>query len=129
MRQVLLHAAIVGCGGFLGSVLRYCVGLLLERPSASLHFPLGTLTVNLVGCALIGAAAGWSDTRQLLSPEVRAFGVIGILGGFTTFSSFGMEAFSLLREGEPLRAGVNVVVQVAVGLLFVWLGYLAISRS
>lgn len=86
-------------------------------------FPYGTVSVNLLGCLLIGAFAGLADSRQLFTPELRAFVFISVLGGFTTFSSFGYETFVLARDGEHLRAACNVVVQVVLGLTLVWWAY------
>jgi fluoride exporter len=120
-----LQLLLVGCGGFLGSVLRFALAAALSGPSAALGFPLGTLAVNLIGCAAIGVVLGLADARQLLSADARAFAAVGVLGGFTTFSAFGYETFALLREGAAGRAAANVALQVLLGLLCVWAGYAA----
>ena len=86
-------------------------------------FPFGTLAVNLLGCLLIGLGAGLADARQAFTPEARLFVFVGLLGGFTTFSSFGYETIALLRDHELLRAGLNVGLNVFAGLALVWLGY------
>ena len=111
---------LIGAGGFIGSVARYLLGGAVERLLAAAKFPFGTLTVNILGCFLIGVVGGLSGTARL-------FFIVGVLGGFTTFSSFGNETFALLRGGEPLKAFGNVALQVIVGLLAVWLGQV-ISR-
>jgi CrcB protein len=84
--------------------------------------------VNVAGCLLIGAAAAAADTRQLLSPEARLFLMVGVLGGFTTFSTFGYETLALARDGEALRAAANVITHVVLGLAAVWAGYAAVAR-
>ena len=123
MRAALLNALLVGTGGFAGAVLRYALGGIVHRHLPLTTFPYGTLCVNLVGCFLIGAFVGLSDSRQLFSPELRAFVFIGILGGFTTFSTFGFETFAMARDGEHLRAACNVGLQVVFGLGLVWWAY------
>jgi fluoride exporter len=85
-------------------------------------FPYGTLVVNIVGCLLIGFLSGLAENRSVFGPEVRLFLFIGILGGFTTFSSFGYETFSLARDNENLAAAVNVFAQLILGLVGVWFG-------
>lgn len=99
MDKVLL----VGIGGFIGATLRYFIGSLVHRCIDAARFPYGTLTVNLVGCLAIGFLAGLVETRGILTPESRAFAFIGILGAFTTFSTFGYETISFLRDGPYLR--------------------------
>ncbi len=116
-------ALLVGAGGFIGAMLRYALGGLVVRQLPLMTFPLGTLAVNVFGCFLIGVFGGIGESRQLLGPELRAFVIIGLLGGFTTFSAFGHETFAMLRDGEALRAAGNVGIQVILGLAAVWLGY------
>lgn len=92
-------------------------------------FPYGTLVVNLLGCFAIGVLAGLAESRQLFGPEVRLFALIGLLGGFTTFSTFGYETFAMIRDTEYLRVTANVGAHVIFGLCLVWLGYsLTIGR-
>jgi len=123
MNPALLNLVLVGAGGALGAMARYGVGGLVHRNAALASFPFGTLAVNLLGCLLIGLGAGLADARQAFSPEARLFLFVGVLGGFTTFSSFGYETMALLRDHEILRAGLNVGVNVFAGLALVWLGY------
>jgi CrcB protein len=123
LRSALANALLVGCGGFLGSLLRYGLGSLVHRALPMATFPHGTLAVNLVGCLAIGALAGLADSRQMFSPPLRAFTFIGVLGGFTTFSTFGYETFALARDGDYLRAGWNVGLHVVLGLGVLWLAY------
>lgn len=119
---------LVGLGGFIGSVLRYLVAGLAQRAPMVSRLPNGTLTVNLLGCLLIGYLTGLAEARQLFSPEVRALVLIGFLGGFTTFSTFGFETFSLLRDGQMLTAGLNMGLHLVLGVGFVWVGF-ALSRT
>ena len=123
MRAALWNAFFVGCGGFAGSVLRYALGGIVHRHLPLTTFPYGTLSVNLLGCLLIGAFAGLADSRQLFTPELRAFVFIGVLGGFTTFSTFGYETFAMARDGEHFRAACNVGIHVILGLTLVWWAY------
>ena len=118
MREVLL----VGSGGFIGSVLRYYVGGWVQRAFATGVFPLGTLAVNVLGCLAIGLLAGLAESRDVLSAEVRLFVFIGVLGGFTTFSSFGYETLALARDGQLAAAFGNVALQLVLGLVAVYVG-------
>ena len=128
MKVALYHAAVVGSGGFLGALARYALSGLVHRQFVLATFPYGTLVVNLLGCLLIGVFAGLAESRQMFGPEFRTFVLIGILGGFTTFSTFGNETFVMIRDDEYLRATMNVAVHVILGLALVWLGY-AITTS
>lgn len=117
--------AWVGCGGAIGSILRFVVGGWAQRMAPFGQFPLGTLTVNVLGCLLIGLLGGLADYRQVLDPGQRAFLMIGVLGGFTTFSAFAFETLGLMQDGALLRAGANVVLQVVLGLIAATAGYIA----
>jgi CrcB protein len=121
--KYLISLLLVGTGGFIGSAARFAAGGAVHRFIPSFSFPWGTVVVNVLGCFLIGLIAGLTQTRQLLTPETRLLLMVGILGGFTTFSTFGYETFNLLRDGEPLRAFANVMIQVIAGLGAVWIGY------
>jgi len=118
-----MKVLLVGCGGFLGAVARYLLGGAVHRLVQAPVFPFGTLVVNVSGCLAIGFLGGLADERGALSPEARVFLLIGILGGYTTFSSFGYETFQLLRDGEMLPAVANVLLQVVIGLAAVWAGH------
>ena len=114
---------LVGSGGFLGSVLRYLLGGWVYDALPGIPFPLGTLVVNVTGCLAIGLAAGLFEVRQAFGPEARLFLMIGVLGGYTTFSSFAYETLALARDAELLRAFANVALQTVLGLAAAWLGY------
>jgi CrcB protein len=127
VRAGLIHALLVGAGGFAGSVLRFALSGSVHRAVPFSGFPWGTLTVNVTGCLAIGFLAGLGDSRQLFSAETRTFLLIGLLGGFTTFSTFGYETLALARDSEYLRAALNVAANVVVGLAAAWIG-LVVSR-
>jgi len=128
LKTALINAALVGSGGFAGAILRYALGGLVHRAAPMTTFPLGTLAVNLAGCLSIGVLAGMADSRQLLGPEARTFALIGLLGGFTTFSTFGYETLALVRAAEYARASANVCLHLILGLGLVWLGFSLASR-
>lgn len=113
---------LVGAGGFVGSVLRYLVSGYIQQITKSVIFPYGTLAVNLIGCFIIGFLSQLADTRGVFTPETRALVIIGLLGGFTTFSTFSNESVNLLRDGENLFALVNAGIHFAFGFGAVWLG-------
>ena len=107
--------AYVALGGALGALARYGMsGWVYDRMGES--FPWGTLVVNLVGCLVLGVAIRWLQVTAL-APEVRPFLTIGLLGAFTTFSTFSYETVALLQEGQWLRAGLYVGASVALGLI------------
>ncbi|MBM4297986.1 MAG: fluoride efflux transporter CrcB, partial [Deltaproteobacteria bacterium] len=85
-------------------------------------FPYGTLVVNVVGCWMIGFLFGLTETRSVFGPDARVFIFIGILGGFTTFSSFAYETYSLARDAQFVFAAVNIILQMVLGLAGVWFG-------
>jgi CrcB protein len=118
----VLNIILVGLGGALGSIARYLVSAWVQAAAKSVSFPFGTLTVNLVGCFVIGFLAQLAEARGVFTSESRAFVFIGILGGFTTFSSFGNETLNLARGGEFLNALTNIGLNVIIGLFAVWLG-------
>lgn len=118
MNNILL----VGIGGFIGSVLRYLASGYVQTLTKSFEFPYGTLAVNLIGCFIIGFLAELADARSVFSSESRAFVFVGILGGFTTFSSFGNETMNLMRDGEMTPALANIGAHIVLGLSAVWLG-------
>lgn len=120
----MLPILLVGVGGFLGSIFRYVLSGWVHRILDNPWFPYGTLAVNVTGSLVIGFLAGLVDSRSLFSSEARLFVFIGLLGGFTTFSSLTIETFSLARSAQLLAAAMNVTLQLFVGLVAVWLGNL-----
>jgi len=123
LKATLINAAMVGSGGFIGALARYGLSGLVHRQVPFATFPYGTMAVNLMGCCAIGVIAGLAESRQLFGPEFRTFALIGVLGGFTTFSTFGYETFAMLRDAEYVLVAANVGVHVVLGLALVWLGY------
>jgi CrcB protein len=121
--RILRTLFLIGTGGFIGSILRYLMSGYVQQLSKSIQFPFGTLAVNLVGCVMIGFLAELADQRSVLSAEARAFLMVGLLGGFTTFSAFGNETMNLLRDGELWLAGGNIVGHIFLSLVAVWVGY------
>jgi len=117
-----LNILLVALGGAMGSVSRYLLGTWVQSASRSIDFPYGTLTVNLLGCFVIGFLSQLAEARGAFTPESRALIFVGILGGFTTFSSFGNDTINLVRDGETFNALANVGTNVILGLALVWLG-------
>jgi fluoride exporter len=113
---------IIGTGGFIGAVLRYFAILSMQIFKTKTNIPLGTLLVNVIGCLLIGFLAVIAENSKLISAETRNFLVVGILGAFTTFSTFGYESVTLLKSGLNFQFGLNIFLQLALGLTAVWCG-------
>jgi CrcB protein len=114
---------LVGLGGALGSIARHLLGTWVNSAFPLSTFPWGTLAVNVSGCLVIGLLGGLGDARASLGPELRMFLFVGVLGGFTTFSSFAYETLALLRFEDLARALANVAAQVVLGLGAAWIGY------
>jgi CrcB protein len=125
--------AVVAVGGALGSMARYWLSGFVQRlalplvspglSSGSSPLPWGTFVVNVIGCLVFGVIVSLAEARAAIGPTGRAFLLVGILGGFTTFSSFGFETFQLLRDGQMGLALVNIGGQVVLGLAALWFGY------
>jgi len=113
---------LVGLGGFCGSGLRFVISGWVQRMYHHSQFPVGTLTVNVLGCLLIGYLGGLAEQRQVLEPGVRLFLLVGVLGGFTTFSTFAYESLALAQDAEYFKTLLNVMLQVFVGFSAAWLG-------
>jgi len=114
----------VAVGGALGSIARHGVNHLVQTRWMTVRFPIGTAAVNLVGCFVIGLLAGLiASNRLAFGLYWREFVFVGILGGFTTFSSFGLDTFTLMQSHSGAYAFLNVAMQVIGGLLAVWIGY------
>lgn len=128
--QNLWTYALIGLGGALGSMSRYFLGGLIDYwftggvKGAGVVFPLGTIIVNVTGCFIIGFIDTLTSPggRALAQPNTRNFLMIGILGGYTTFSSFSLQSLRLAQDGQWLYAALNVGLSVILCLLAVWLG-------
>jgi CrcB protein len=113
---------IIGCGGFVGAILRYLVSGWVYSLSGS-DFPLGTLVVNVVGSFILGLVLGLSD-HFILHPQVMLFLTIGLLGAFTTYSTFSFESWSLIEVGSYGEALLNMAASLLLGLAAIALGLL-----
>ena len=119
-----MRLLLIALGGGLGSVLRYLLGGLVQSAAGTSLFPVGTLAVNTLGCLLVGVLAELGEARGVLNADVRALLIVGLLGGFTTFSTFANETVSAARDDSLLIAVSNILLSVGLGLLAVWLGRL-----
>ena len=115
----------VGTGGFIGSVMRYLVQVFVEKGLTS-TFPLGTLIANIAGSFIIGIVFALAEKGDLMNAEWRLFLAVGICGGFTTFSSFAYNNFSMLKEGSFGQFFWNVGGSLFLGILAVYLGVILI---
>ena len=113
---------VIGLAGLVGTLSRYWLSGIVARRYGE-TFPLGTLAVNLVGCFLVGLLFYLLQERYLVTPIVRTVVFLGFFGGFTTFSSYGLQTFTLLQEGQLGLAALNVTLSNLIGLLLVWAGY------
>ena len=118
MKEILL----VGFGGFIGSVARYLVSK-LNITWQFLSIPMGTLTVNILGSLIIGFLVGISVKSELISNDLRLFLMVGLCGGFTTFSSFTNENFMLMQNGQFLTVFLYTALSIVLGFLAVYFGY------
>ena len=123
----MYNILLIGVAGLAGTLARYWLSGWADSRWGS-TFPIGTLIVNLVGCLAIGFLFHATQEKYLIDPVIRTAILVGILGGFTTFSSFAVQTFNLMRDGEFFLAGVNLVVSNVAGLILVWAGY-SVSRS
>ena len=120
-----MKALAVGCGGFIGAISRYYLSGLAQSMFKTSTYPIGTATVNITGCLIIGALSEVAESRGVLGGTTGTFLFIGVLGGFTTFSAFGNETVSLFRDGQGLHGVINIISQVVLCLLAVWVGRVA----
>lgn len=116
---------IIGTGGFLGTIARYLTQQGISRILPIL-FPYGTLTVNIVGCFLIGIIYALADRGNALSPEWRFFLTTGFCGGFTTFSTFSYESYNLIRDEQYIYLSLYIGISVLIGIMATFLGIILI---
>ena len=113
---------LIGVAGLIGTLLRYWLSAFVAKQYGE-TFPWGTLAANLIGCLVTGVVFYAAEERFLVSPTVRAVILIGLLGGFTTFSAYGLHTFTLVRDGEYGLASLTVVLSNVLGVFMVWAGY------
>ena len=118
MHRVIL----VGIGGFVGATLRYLISGGVQTLTQSIAFPYGTLAVNITGCFLIGICAHFVESQISMSPEMRLLLMVGLLGSFTTYSTFSNETMNLLQDQRIFPALLNIGTHITLGLIAVWLG-------
>ena len=115
---------LVGLGGAVGSMARHGLNHVIHQRNLSSTFPSGIFAINVLGSVVIGVAAGLiASGRWSATYEARVFLLVGLLGGFTTFSSFSLDTLALIRDGHSGQAVLNVVGQVGLSLVGVWAGY------
>jgi CrcB protein len=114
---------LVGCGGFAGSAGRYLVGVWVLRRAPESVLPWGTIAVNLLGCLLLGFLGGWAAHGGPFGANARLLLFTGVLGGFTTFSTFEYESLALARDHGAGAAVTNIALQVAAGFALAAAGY------
>lgn len=113
---------IIGLGGFIGAVGRYLITQYFFQTSTS-DFPVGTFIVNILGCLVLGMFMYYAQNSDVFSSHMRMFIAIGILGAFTTFSTFSYETVALFNEQKVMLAMANIVGSIILGIFSVWLGY------
>lgn len=117
----MINILIIGVGGFIGAILRYLIsGFFYDLYGDK--FPYGTLAVNIIGCLILGFFITMSEGKFIISPQMRTFVAIGLLGAFTTFSTFSFETLALLQNELYTSAFFNVLISVGVGLCALWAG-------
>ena len=119
---------LVALGGAIGSVSRFKASGWVLHHTIDWRFPAGTFTVNVLGCLIAGILAALAEKHHFFDADVRLLVFTGFLGGFTTFSAFGLETMTLLKRGDLTVALANVVLSVALGLLALWLGMAAVPK-
>lgn len=119
---------LIGSGSFIGGILRYLVTLTVHKKMLS-SFPYGTLMVNILGCLLLGIIVSVFEKKILYSSDVKLFLTIGLCGGFTTFSTFTLESFMLLKDSNYFHFFSYSLLSILCCLLAFFLGYIAIKYA
>lgn len=119
---MIINVLAVGAGGFIGAISRYSLGQLSKFIAPNLAFPLGTFLANIIGAFLIGMAFQFFTKQSLMGSPMQLFIMVGIMGGFTTFSSFSLETVNLISGGRFGLAAIYAVSSVLICLFGVWLG-------
>lgn len=128
----MFNIIIVGLGGFVGAASRYSLALLNNRVFPNLIFPVNTLAVNVIGAFIIGFAAEYFAKNETMASSIQnsmqLFIMVGVLGGFTTFSAFSLETMNLFASGKTTLVVLNIILNVALCFTGVYLGRMAICR-
>ena len=114
---------LICAGGFAGAVARYLLGSWVFHHTLASKFPWNTFAVNVLGCLLMGVLSGAMERLDWFTPQLRLLLLAGLLGGFTTFSAFGLETLHLLRRGEVLIAATYALSSVAICVTAIWIGF------
>ena len=118
----MINILYVGLGGFIGANLRYILGLIINK---YYHEMIGTLLVNIIGSFLIGLLYGYINEKNIIMNEMKLFLPVGLLGSFTTFSTFSYASIMLIQDGNYLRAITNIVLSLTLCLIFAYLGLIS----
>jgi fluoride exporter len=113
---------LVGVAGLVGTLARYLISVWIDN-RINQTFPFGTVVVNLFGCFLAGYLFHLTEEKYPVDAVVRTAIFVGFLGGFTTFSSYGLQTINMIRDGSVLLAGANILISNLAGLMLVWAGY------
>lgn len=113
---------IVGIGGFFGAIARYLISGWTNQLYQFKGFPLGTLFVNILGCLTLGILIGLAEYKHIITPQIKIFIMIGLLGSLTTFSTFGLETYNLLKNSEFFILLFTIVIHLIGGLIAIWAG-------
>jgi CrcB protein len=119
----MINYLLVIAGSAIGGGLRYWLSNIVQK-NLSVTFPYGTLAVNIIGCFVLGLIVFVFDEKELLNSQLKIFLTIGLCGGFTTFSTFSLETFNLLRDSEYLFAALNIIASLLLCIAGVFLAYI-----
>lgn len=126
---MFLQSIIVGIGGIFGANARFLIEYFVKDFTGPVLFPYGTLTVNMLGCLIIGMMFALIEGYNSISARARLLLITGFLGALTTFSSFGLDTFNLIHKNNFIIAIINILVQVVFGLIAVWIGFVIARLS
>lgn len=124
----MLHVLVIGLGGFIGASSRYLLGNVVMLVSPTELFPFATITVNLLGCFFAGITAYMVEHRLMVSQQFANFVLIGFLGAFTTFSTYSIESYRLMKSGEMFLMWLNILIQTILGIAAIVLAYSLMAR-
>jgi CrcB protein len=124
-RDIMRDLILVGIGGFIGAILRYALSSVIQSDSSAI--PIGTLLVNFLGTLLLGIVVYSAELVSFITPEIRIFLTIGVLGAFTTMSTFGHEAFTMFEEGKTILLVIYVVATVLLVFLGIFVARISVN--